>query len=198
MKTTRSGIGRIVLLASAVGFLPAATALFPNRSAVIAHEPQVSRLEDLIAIEFPRKENAFTLAEVARGVKFSYRIVVRETIPGMIPRAQDTGGGSPADPSRLLPFPEVSGNGQRYCLQDVGLGPPAPQTPKTIKKGNYTYTFAWDGRNWLGPSDFNAPKGKPFPPGTYSFHVTLAGQRRMGTMLKAYRIQGSVKVVVKP
>jgi hypothetical protein len=162
-----------------------------------AQEPGKQKLEDLIVITFPKKEYTFTLAEVAKGVKFPYRAEVRQDVPGMIPNPQNTGGNKPNDPSGLQPFPVVSGNGQRYCLQDVGLGPPPSQTPRTIKKGKYDYSFSWDGRNWTGPSDFGNPKGKPFPPGTYQFMVSALGRRQTVEGVRQYNIVGNVKVILK-
>jgi len=50
-------------------------------------------------------------------------------------------------------FEQLTGSGQFYALQEVGSCFEQPLRPGTLRKGDYTHRFEWDGRNWGGPSD---------------------------------------------
>ncbi len=154
-------------------------------------------IKDIISIEFAEDEYEFTLDEVSSGVRFDYTIVVKKDVPDVIPLPQDTGGASGAGPSGLFPFEQISGNGQSYSLHDVGLGPPTEEFARTIEMGSHPLSFEWDGRNWTGPSDFCAPKGDPFPPGTYTLRVSVKGKIKEGGSTRPYEIANSVKVRLK-
>lgn len=154
-----------------------------------------AKIEDFVTVEFDKKEYTFTLAEAAKGVKLHYTVVVKQDVPGVIPQRQTSA--SLEDPTGLQPLPKIHGNRQLYAILDVGLGPPDAPKPRTIKKGAYPRTVAWDGRNWTGPSDFGNPKGKPFPPGTYTFEVSMIGRQQTADGPRPYRIVRSVKVVLK-
>jgi hypothetical protein len=80
---------------------------------------------------------------------------------------------------------------------DFGLGAPPRESARTVKKGTYTHSFEWDGRNGTGPSDFGNPRGKPFPAGTYDVIITLHGKvvTEKGTV--PYQITGKTKLVLK-
>jgi hypothetical protein len=136
---------------------------------------QRERIGDLVSIQFPKDEYVFTLAEVAKGVRFEYRVVVRRDFEGVVPRAQDMGRAAGPGSSGLYPFEKISGDGQSYSLADIGLGQPK-DSPRGIQKGTHLLSFDWDGRNWAGPSDTSNPKGPPFPPGTYQLTVRLTGE----------------------
>jgi hypothetical protein len=152
-------------------------------------------LGDLIAVKFDMEHHVLTRAEAAKGVKFHYRIIVKENLPGMIPISQ-TSAGLPS-PNNLMPLAKLHGDGQLYAILDVGLGPPVPRKPQTINKGVYKQTLEWDGKNWTGPSDFNNPKGKPFPPGKYTLTVSMIGEKQTPQGLKSYRIAENVTVILK-
>jgi hypothetical protein len=156
-----------------------------------------AKIEDLVKIEFAKKEFTFTTAEAAREVKFEYRIIVEKDIPGVIALAAGPSFNTPPGPAGLFPVEKVAGNGQFYCLLDFGLAPPPKEVAKTIKKGDYKHSFTWDGRNWNGPSDFNNPKGKPFPPGMYMVTVTLSGKLTTDQGAKPYQISESAKLILK-
>ena len=41
--------------------------------------------------------------------------------------------------------------------------------------------FTWDGNNWYGPSDTGNKPGPAFPPGAYTFSVSVSGDVEGGT-----------------
>jgi hypothetical protein len=96
-----------------------------------------------------------------------------------------------------MPLAKLHGKNQLYALLDVGLAPPVPRKPQTIQKGVYKHTLEWDGRNWTGPSDFNNPKGKPFPPGEYALTVSMIGEKQTPQGVKTYRVEEKVKVILE-
>jgi hypothetical protein len=183
------------------GVLAAVTGVWlcsaPQSSAGAAPKPGGKALKDVVKIQFPEKGYAFTTAEAARGVKLTYRIVVSEDFPNVIPLPHGPSSATPPGPSGLYPLERIAGNGQVYCLLDFGLGAPPREVVKTVKRGNYLHAFTWDGRNWMGPSDTGQPKGKPFPAGTYTITVTLRGYLKTAEGKKAYNISGSTKLVLK-
>lgn len=158
---------------------------------------QRERIEDLVSIQFPKDEYVFTLAEVAKGVRFEYRVVVRRDFEGVVPRAQDTGRAAGPGSSGLYPFEKISGDGQSYSLADIGLGQPK-DSPRGIQKGTHLLSFDWDGKNWAGPSDTSNPKGPPFPPGTYQLTVRLTGEVLTPDGRRPYEISRSASVQLVP
>jgi hypothetical protein len=189
MSRTRR-LGSTLLLLSAFVLASAGHSL-----SALAQDPKAAdKIEDLVTVEFGKKEYNFTLAEAAKGVKLHYTVVVKKDVPGVIPQRQTSA--SLEDPTGLQPLPRIHGNGQLYAILDVGLGPPTPPKAKTIKKGEYKRTVEWDGSNWTGPSDFGNPKGKPFPRGTYKFEVSMIGRQQTAEGLRPYKIVKDVKVVI--
>ena len=59
-------------------------------------------------------------------------------------------------------------------------------------------SFEWDGRNWTGPSDFDNPKGDPFPPGSYTLTVRIVGKIETTDGKKPYDVANSVEVKLAP
>lgn len=153
-------------------------------------------MEKAIDVKFCKKQYVFTLAEVAKGVKFEYQIIVREDIPNVWAKTQRTADGDDGK-SKLHAFPMISGNNQRYCIRDVGLGLPPRPNFQMIKKGKYKRSFAWTGRNWNGPSDTGAPLRNPFPPGKYKLSVSFVGFVKTSEGPQQYRVERSVDVVLK-
>lgn len=178
------------VLAIAVG---AAGSVWP----ALAQEQKGGKFEDAVKIEFPKDGYTFTLAEAAKGVKLEYKVIVARDHPRVIALKNPPSYREPAGPSGLHPREQISGNGQVYVLSDFGLGIAPKETVQAIKKGEYTHSFDWDGRNWTGPSDFGNPRGKPFPAGTYEVTVTLRGKAEVGTEMVPYQIVGKTKVVLK-
>jgi hypothetical protein len=97
----------------------------------------------------------------------------------------------------LYPRERISGGDQLYCLLDSGLGFPPKEVAKPLKKGTYKHAFAWEGRNWMGPSDTNNPMGKPFPAGTYEVSVTIHGKLVTEKGPVPYEITRKTKLVLK-
>jgi hypothetical protein len=160
-------------------------------------QKQPPKLNEVVKIEFPKHGYTLTLAEAAKGVKLSYKIVVERDVEGMIPLPFGPSFREPAGPSGLHPREVIAGNKQFYGLIDSGLAQPPREVPRTIKKGTYTHTFEWDGRNWSGPSDTAMPKGNPFPAGTYEVTVTLHGKLRTEQGVVPYQITQKAKLTLK-
>jgi len=155
------------------------------------------KLAEVVKFEFPKDGYAFTLAEAAQGVKLEYKITVAQDFSGVIPLPHGPSAAEPAGASGLHPREMIAGNEQVYCLMDFGLAPPPTGTERVLKKGSYAHSFAWDGRNWTGPSDFGNPKGKPFPAGTYDVTVTIHGTLATAAGKVPYRLTGKTKLVLK-
>jgi unsaturated rhamnogalacturonyl hydrolase len=151
------------------------------------------KLDEVVKLELPAEGYSFTLAEVAKGITIPYTITVAQDYPGVIVQQYTPSANDQPGPSGLMPHTSISGNGQRYDLLDFGLRVPRAEVATTIKKGTYECAFAWDGRNWAGPSDTMNPKGAPFPAGTYDVKVTIRG--KVGTT--PYEITQTTKLVLK-
>lgn len=156
-----------------------------------------SRLADVVKIEFPKGGYKLTLAEVAKGVKLKYKVVVARDVEGVVALGTPPSYHEPAGPSGLHPHESITGKGQSYSLVDFGLAPPPREVAKKLKKGSYEHSFEWDGRNWSGPSDFGNPKGKPFPAGTYEVTVTIRGKLVTDKGKVPYEIREKTKLVLK-
>lgn len=158
---------------------------------------QDAKIDDLIKVEFPKDGYRFKVDEVAKGIKITYKVVIAKDIEGMMPSPFGPSFHEPAGPSGLHPREKIFGNGQLYALLDFGLAFPPKIKPRTLKKGTYTHTFDWDGRNWTGPSDTGNPKGKPFPPGTYELSIEMHGNRVLEKVMMPYEIKGKTKLVLE-
>ena len=156
----------------------------------------VPNLSESVTIEFPMAGYHFTRAEAAKTVTIEYRIVVARDIPGVKALAFAPSCAQPAGPSGLHPRERIAGNNQSYCVEDFGLAPPCMGKIKVLKKGVYKHSFAWDGRNWNGPSDTDNRKGKPFPAGTYDLTVDIHGHLVTDEGTSKYEIQGKTKLVM--
>jgi hypothetical protein len=163
---------------------------------VLAQSPE-ENFKKVVKIAFPKDGYTFTLAEAAKGIKLEYTIVVEDEVKGVIPMPFGPSFREPAGPSGMFPQEAITGNGQSYCLSDFGLAFPPKGTAITLMKGNHSHAFEWDGRNWSGPSDFNNPKGKAFPAGTYDVTVTVHGKLVTDKGEVPYRILGKSKLVLK-
>ena len=65
-----------------------------------------------------------------------------------------------------------------------------------LNVGSHSAAFAWDGTNWTGPSDYGAPKGAPFAPGTYEFVVTASGT--VSSSGQPFTVEGRMQFTLKP
>lgn len=154
-------------------------------------------LDELVKVEFPEKGYEYTLAQVAKGIKIEYKIVIDEDVPGVAPMQFGPSFVEPPGPSGLHPRESIHGPGNNYGIFDSGLAPPPREVFKTLKKGTYTHSFDWDGRNWGGPSDTGQPKGKAFPAGTYELIVIFQGRRETEIGPVPYEITRRAKLVLK-
>ena len=128
-----------------------------------------------VRIVFPAQRCAFTLAEAAAGLTLHYAVEIAADVPKVVPLPQDAGRCDAPGSSGLAVFAKLEGAGQRYCLCDFGLCEGTLPAAAALKAGSYQGEFAWDGRNWDGPSDTMNPKGAPFPVGSYTLTVTAKG-----------------------
>ena len=126
-----------------------------------------------VRFDFPAQPCRFTLAQAAAGVSFRYAVTVDpldaaflESLP---PGAQTCA--SPRPGLGLYVFERISGqNGKGYCLCDQGnCQPSLPLQGPT--PGRSTFAFAWEGREWYGPSDTGTQPGAPLPVGDYTFRI---------------------------
>lgn len=150
-----------------------------------------------VSVEFLATDCTFTLAEAAAGIQIDYQIVVASNVPNVHPVPQSTGCNG-AGSSLLFVFENLGSDDQNYCLCDLGKCPTPDPDPVTIPQGAYPASFLWDGRNWSGPSDFDAPKGPAFPPGDYTLAVTSKGDWTDAGVNKPYEVIGTVIVHLVP
>jgi hypothetical protein len=146
-----------------------------------------------VHLEIPDFPCTFTLKHASQGLVFEYDVVIDEDVPGYTTRYNDLG---------VIDYPEptvgglhvavaIGGGGQSYCVCDRGLPIPFctlddggfsgnfgsnPCRPITLRHGRYHQAYAWDGRNWNGPSDTGNSEGAPFPPGDYTLKIRIPGQ----------------------
>lgn len=158
-------------------------------------DPPPTEFDQNVTILFPVKEYRYSLEEVAEGVSMQYEIEVAEDFTGSA-SPLDTGDVLGADQSGLAPFYRIHGGGHSYSLLDVGLAPDPDFSTHPIVKGNYEFEFTWDGTNWTGPSDTDAPKGPPFPPGEYVLEVRVAGFVDLPEGRRAYDLRNQVPVIL--
>lgn len=107
-----------------------------------------------------------------------YEVRIERRLEGVMPTPYDDGGCARPNRSGLSVGVEVFGNGQRYCLCDLGMCPPPDQPiTVTLEPGVYPMYFPWQGRNGTGPSDVGNPDRAPFPPGDYTILLSARGRR---------------------
>lgn len=151
-----------------------------NNTAVNNTTPcRVESTSDLagVALEIEPSACVFTQTELADGVEFAYSYTI-DSLTDISPAAEfscwrDLDGNFPHTH-------EIVGNGQRFCLCDVGLCDENTSL-MTLIPGTYRKVFGWTGTNWNGPSDTGNPLGEPFPPGTYTVTVRSSGSDAEGT-----------------
>lgn len=151
---------------------------------------------DLPGVSFAltAKKCTFTLAEAAAGVHIDYVLGSDREIANVVPLAQSCL--RDPRPLGLFTFERLAGNGQHYCLCDVGLCMAPQEIPITIPAGTSPASFEWDGRNWDGPSDTGNPKGPPFPPGVYTLDVSAVGKRGIGG--PGWTVRMTVPITIVP
>lgn len=133
----------------------------------------------------------FTLAQAAAGIELAYEIVIANDLPPLFPTAYVTG-------ERALPlllFGTIEGQGQKYCICDTGPGV-AQMSELNVTAGTYPTSYAWDGRNWQGPSDTPSPKGAAFPPGTYTLKLHGEGSHTKPAQGMPFTVDYNVDVTI--
>lgn len=128
-----------------------------------------------VAIDLSGNECVYSLAEVAAGITFHYRILVEEELHDVASRPLDAGQCDEIGPSGLRTLEKIHGGSQTWCICDSGWCA-APQDGVTLFPGEYADSFDWDGLNWNGPSDTGDPPGDPFPVGQYNLVVRAEGK----------------------
>jgi hypothetical protein len=167
----------------------------PQQLAAPTETCQVSMSSDLpgVRIEIDDSACRFTLAEASAGLTFKYWVVVDEDVANVLPAKQDAGGCAPIHASGLYLGERITGDAQSYCVCDSGLCPPDTGEPRTLAKGRYLGTFAWDGHNWSGPSDTGNPKGPLFPAGVYTLEVKSTGMvNSLG-----FQVKGTLQITLE-
>jgi hypothetical protein len=159
--------------------------------------PPQNNIKNIISIQFSQPSYTFTLAQASAGIEIPYQIIIAENIDTIYARSGKQCPGRP-DSSGLIPFEILSGNGQRYCLCDEGLCFVLDTNGVISKlvKGTYQETFSWQGHNWNGASDYNAPLGPAFPAGTYFLKIGVGGKNKVGNSFEGFSIADSVSVVL--
>lgn len=127
-----------------------------------------------VHIDLSGNPRRLALDQAAQGVTFRYTVVI-ERAAAVELFAQTAGGCINQAEGAVGALERVHGNGQLYCLCDVGLCP-GESWSVLLNPGRYEWTFEWNGLNWGGPSDYGAEFGPPFPPGKYSFEVESRGR----------------------
>lgn len=157
---------------------------------------QKNTIRNIISIHFLQSSYTFTLAQANAGIQIPYQIIIGENIDTIYASSQMQCPGQP-DSSGLIPHEILSGNGQQYCVCDEGycLSLDTGVISESIK-GTYHETFSWQGHNWNGPSDYNAPIGPSFPAGTYFLKISVAGKNRVSNSYESFYIVDSVSVVL--
>lgn len=145
-----------------------------------------------VCITFPPQKDSFTLAEAKAGVEFKYEVVVLADVQGVTTQSINTC--DQLGPGGLFVGEQIEGNGQSYCLCDQGKCPNPVEPEFLLADGNYPGSLPWDGVNWSGPSDFNNPKGPPFPPGMYTVKIRTIGQHEG----KPYEVIGELPITLTP
>ena len=145
-----------------------------------------------VCIVFPPQQDSFTLAEAKAGVLFNYQVVVLADVMDVTTEAINIC--DQPGPGGLFVGERIEGNGQSYCLCDQGKCPNPMVPPFVLAAGVYPDSLPWDGVNWSGPSDFNNPKGPPFPPGMYTVTVRAIGQHAG----QAFEVIGELPITLTP
>jgi hypothetical protein len=144
-----------------------------------------------VSIDLSGNDCVFTLDELAAGISLHYRILVEQELHDVASRPLDAGQCDEVGPSGLRTFEKIHGGDQTYCICDSGLCGAIPEAIDLVP-GDYSDSFAWDGRNWNGPSDHGVPMGEPFPPGQYVLVVRAEGTH--GTLQSDFAVTATMKV----
>jgi hypothetical protein len=148
--------------------------------------------EDSISLWAPPGGYRWSVDELAAGIVVPWEIRVAKDFSDVVTystRGEDVYAG-------LKAHAEIFGNEQSYGLNDFGHPGPPRYKGQSLKEGVYQGELPWDGKNWNGPSDYDAPKGDAFPPGNYQLRLTLIGMVDTGHGRRPFLIQRVVPVMV--
>jgi len=146
-----------------------------------------------VTIDLTGNSCVYTTAQLKAGVTFTYSVVVTVPKTGILSYPLDAGMCDGPGGSGLRTFEKIHGDGQQYCLCDVGFCGPHNE-PVDLAPGTYVETFGWDGRNWNGPSGTDNEKGVPFPPGEYKLVVRAEGE--LSEQGLDYAITSTMKIII--
>jgi hypothetical protein len=164
-----------------VDYFPETTRLTISRPTAISPPPFTCEITEQSAlpgvhIRLPSDTVCqYTLAQARAGIVIPYSVSVDHDIEGFASEPLDIGHCEVPDPGVFGTFEQLSGNAQFYARADVGGCFGQALRPGTLRKGDYSHNFEWDGRNWRGPSDTGEPKGAPFPAGIYTLTIRAQG-----------------------
>ncbi len=149
----------------------------PGGAQAVCPEKRSSDLPG-VSLDIEDSPCSFTQAELAGVVAFEYSLVLEDTLTmvTVFPHEMPLACLEPDDKSGLVISEEISNeSGSVYCpLCDFGRCS-SRAAPRTAFAGNYGYELLWSGRYWQGPSDTDAPLGRPVPPGSYEVVLRVAG-----------------------
>jgi hypothetical protein len=151
------------------------TSILPAQDTTVSRQT-ISKFKKMVKVEFPEDGYTFTVGQAKKGIKIKYKVIITQDFPGVITLPDGPSFRDPPGASVLYPREQIDGHDQLYCLKDYGLAKRPAEIVRTLKKGTYQHSFEWDGRNWSGPSDFQCPKGKAFPTGTYELTISVVGK----------------------
>jgi len=152
-----------------------------------------------VYLELTTLQWTYSLEQAKSGISIEYQVVIDHDLSGVRPIPMDTGQCERPGLSGLIVSLRLSGNGQLYCLCDIGSCPPHEAEPVVLKSGIYAGEFIWGGHNWTGPSDVDHPKGALFPPGIYTVTLSAKGERLLpdGTRMP-FELTGSCDLRLTP
>jgi hypothetical protein len=155
---------------------------------------QETVFEDNLSFWAPASGYSWSVDELAAGIEVEWEVRVGKDFDDVVAystRGEDVYKG-------LKAHAEIFGNDQYYGLNDFGHPGPPQYKGQPVRRGIYKGQLSWDGKNWNGPSDFDAPKGDAFPPGDYQLRLTLHGMVDTGRGRRPFSIQRVVPVTVMP
>jgi len=151
-----------------------------------------------VHIDITGKQCTFSLSDSVAKITIPYQVVVDQDTSGVIPSEQYASQCGQPGPSGLITLEQVDGNGQKYCLCNMGKCAPPIGSPVTLKQGSYPATFTWSKNNWLGPSDTGTPEGPPFPVGDYMLTVSAVGSLLGPAGEVPFSVTGTLPIYLVP
>lgn len=115
---------------------------------------------------------AVSIGQAQSGVLTQYAVLISEAVTGV-----DSGYSCIGTPKGgvAVSWSIVGPEQQSHCRCDVGFCGPHQPAPTDLAPSEVAGEFEWFGFEWSGPSDFGAPFGPAFPPGSYTIRVVATG-----------------------